>query len=260
VLVKINVNPMKSILLSLILISLFTGPMNGYGQISRQPGRIRNNIVHVNLTNPLIFGGRSWIIGYERNLNDKRTFSVNVGQFSLPKFVSINTDSITSLSKDSRSYGLSMSADYRFYLAMENRYRAPRGVYIGPYFSYNNFNRKADFHACTAAFTGDLSTEFTFRAATVGFQLGYQFVIRDRFTLDLILFGPGISSYKIKAGLSTSLSAEQEAELFGKINDFLKEKIPGYSMVIGSGSFETSGVNNTTSFGYRYVVTAGFRF
>lgn len=40
----------------------------------------------------------------------------------------------------------------------------------------------------------------------------------------MILFGPGISSYKVKAVLSTSLDSDQEAEVFKKINEVLKDK------------------------------------
>jgi hypothetical protein len=222
--------------------------------------KVKYNTLRLNITNPLIFGGKSWILGYERILGNHQSFSVNLGQFSLPPFTHINTDSIQSLSSGVKSRGYSISADYRFYLANENKYNAPHGLYIGPYFSFNHFDRKLSLNANTASFTGQLDADFTFRAATLGFQLGYQFIFWDKLTLDLILFGPGISSYKVKNELSTSLDPDQEEELFTKINNFLGEKIPGYDLVIKPGSFEKNGIRNTTSFGYRYVVMVGFRF
>jgi diaminopimelate decarboxylase len=105
-----------------------------------------------------------------------------------------------------------------------------------------------------------MDLEFTFHVLTVGFQLGYQFVFWNRVTLDMILFGPGISWYKFKADLSTNLDPDEESELFQKINDALEEKIPGYSLVIEPGSFEKNGSVNTTTLGYRYVVMVGIRF
>jgi hypothetical protein len=133
-------------------------------------------------------------------------------------------------------------------------------LYIGPYFAFNSFKRNFEFDVNTEAFTGQLNADFKFMVATGGFQLGYQFVFWDRVSLDMILFGPGVSFYKLKAGLSTSLDPDQEAELFKKINDKLSEKIPGYSLAINSGEFEKSGSVKTTSAGYRYIVMLGFRF
>src|SRR4249919_2991282 len=52
------------------------------------------NTIHFNLTNPLIFGGRSIIFGYERVLIKCRSFTINVGQTGFPSFNIINSDSI----------------------------------------------------------------------------------------------------------------------------------------------------------------------
>ena len=159
------------------------------------------------------------------------------------------------------SRGLSLSADYRFYLAKENKYNSPHGIYIGPYFALNQFKRTFDLEATTASSSSaHLNADFSLSVATLGFQLGYQFIFWDRVTLDMILFGPGISSYKAKVNLSTTLDPNQESEFFTKLNEKLQEKIPGYSLVIKPGSFEKSGSVNTTSFGYRYIVMVGFRF
>jgi len=90
--------------------------------------------------------------------------------------------------------------------------------------------------------------------------MGYQFIFWDRVSLDMMMFGPGISFYSLKANLSTSLDPERESELFKKINDKLAEKIPGYDKVISPGEFEKTGNFNTTNAGYRYIVMIGYRF
>ena len=221
----------------------------------------RKNSIKINLTNPMFFGENNYILGYERTIGKHQSFSVNVGTFTLGRLISFNTDSIKGLDQDIKSMGLSMSGDYRFYLAKENKYNSPHGLYIGPYFAVNNFTRAFDNEVTTSAGSkAELDVDFLFRVATVGFQLGYQFVWRNRISLDMVLFGPGISSYKFKAELSTSLDPSQEEEFFKKLNEKLQEKIPGYSLVIKPGSFEKSGSVNTTSIGYRYIVMLGFRF
>jgi hypothetical protein len=224
------------------------------------PKKILKNTVRVNLTNPMIFGDQSLIFGYERTIGNHQSFSINVGRFSLPKLISFNTDSIQDLQKSISSRGFSLSGDYRFYLPKLNKFNAPRGLYIGPYFSYNYFNRGFDLSVNTASFTGQMNLDLDFRVMTLGFQLGYQFVFWNRVTLDMILFGPGIAGYKLKADLSTSLDPDQEAELFQKINDKLQEKIPGYGLVIKPGEFTKNGSVRTTTLGYRYVVMLGVRF
>jgi hypothetical protein len=220
----------------------------------------RKNSVKLNITNPMIFGTNCYIFGYERTIGNHQSFSFNIGRFELPKFININTDSIQGLSKGITNKGISVSGDYRFYLAKENKYNSPHGVYIGPYFSYNYFNREIGLTYTHNGSQADLNLDFTFKTASLGVQLGYQFVFWNRVTLDMILIGPGIARYNLAADLSTSLDPNQESELFTKINEALQEKIPGYSLVLNSGSFEKSGSTRTTSFGFRYLIMVGLRF
>jgi len=244
-----------------VLISVVVLVQNAYCQDSIPAKKERKNTVMINLTSPMIFGSNNYVLGYERTIGKHQSFSVHLGTFSLGQAFNINTDSIKGLSQDVNSRGLSLSGDYRFYLAKENKYNSPHGIYIGPYFAINQFKRTFDIEAITPeSSTVKLNADFSLSVATLGFQLGYQFIFWDRVTLDMILFGPGISSYKAKVNLSTNLDPNQESEFFTKLNEKLQEKIPGYSLVIKPGSFEKSGSVNTTSFGYRYIVMLGFRF
>jgi hypothetical protein len=250
----------KALALIILQVTLLSASQMSYGQEEKPVKKDLKNSIKVNLTNPMIFGDKCYWIGYERTVGKHQSFSVNIGQFSLPRVFNINTDSVKALDKSTNSKGFHISGDYRFYLAKENKFNSPHGIYIGPYATYNYYSRTFNLSAETEAFTGDLNADFSFRVASVGFQLGYQFIFWRRVSLDLILFGPGIASYKVKASLDTTLDPDQEAELFKKINEKLQEKIPGYSLALNSGTFEKSGSTNTTSLGYRYVVILGIRF
>lgn len=241
-----------------VIIVLLAAPET-FGQFINPEKRLKNS-VKINLTNPMIFGTDCFMIGYERTIGDHQSFSVNIGRFSMPRIFNINTDSIKELSETVNSKGFHISGDYRFYLTKENKYSAPHGVYIGPYATYNSYSRDFMLTANTENFTGDLNADFSFSVASVGFQLGYQFVFWKRFSLDMVLFGPGMAAYKIKAELSTTLDPDQESELFQKINQALSEKIPGYDLVLNTGTFERTGSYNTTGAGFRYVVMLGIRF
>lgn len=246
-------------IINFLLISLLSVQQIN-GQDSVKVKKDFKNTVKFNLTNPMIFGDNCFMIGYERIIKNHQSFSVNIGRFSLPRAFNINTDSIKDLTKEINSKGFHASADYRFYLAKENKFNSPHGIYIGPYFTYNSYTRFFDLKASTDAFTGELNAELNFRASTIGFQLGYQFIFWNRVTLDMVLFGPGVGAYKVKASLDTNLDPDTESELFKKINEALQEKIPGYSLAINPGTFEKTGTYNTTGLGFRYIVMLGFRF
>jgi hypothetical protein len=235
-------------------------PIKGQEEKPEKEEKNLKNSVKINLTNPMIFGTNCYMIGYERTIGDHQSFTVNIGKFSLPRLISINTDSINDLTKSNKSRGFHLSGDYRFYLSKENKHNSPHGVYIGPYFTYNAYGRDFNFSYGNNQETPQITADFTFNIASVGFQMGYQFIFWNRVSLDMILFGPGIAAYKLKTNLDTNLDQEKEEELFQKINDAIKEKIPGYDLVLHPGSFEKTGSYKTTSLGFRYIVMLGIRF
>ncbi len=239
---------------------LFFSFQTVFSQESELKEKNFKNTIKVNLTNPMIFGDQCYTLGYERQIGNNQSFEVNIGRFSVGRILGISTDSIEAINTDIDSKGFHLSGEYRFYLSKENKYDAPRGVYLGPYATYNSFSRQLLHSATTESFTGEFTTDLTFRALNVGFQLGYQFVFWKRVSLDMVLLGPGVGFYKFKTELSTNLDAESEAALFEKINEALQEKIPGYSLAVNPGSFEKTGSYNTTGMGFRYVVMLGFRF
>lgn len=224
--------------------------------------RIRKNTIRVNVTNPVIFGDRSWILGYERTIGEHQSFSINGGLAKLPKFdlISIADDSIVQLYKDSRDKGFLLTGDYRFYLASENKYRAPRGLYVGPFISYTYMGRENTWNLNTETFQGEVNTDFSFHMTAVGAQLGYQFVIWKRVALDFVLLGPSVAWYSLNAKLDTTLEADDESELYAKIDEILSNRFPGYSFVLDDIDFKKTGSTDTQSFGFRYTIHLGYRF
>ena len=228
---------------------------------TKKESREFKNTVHINVTNPLIFGDRSIIFGYERITGKHQSFSVNVGLTDFPSLNIIDDDSLKAKTISGQS-GMHFSGDYRFYLSKENKYNAPRGIYLGPYFGYNKFEKDHVWTLKSAsggeAFNVESTT--TMSIATLGFQMGYQFVFWERVALDLVLLGPGVASYNLKAKLGTNLSEADRQKFFEKLNEALTEKFPGYGWTVDAGDFERKGSTNTTSLGYRYMVQIGFRF
>lgn len=221
--------------------------------------RQRKNTLRFNVTNPFIFGDKALIFGYERTIGNHQSISVNFGRAYYPQITSGPSDSIQ-LGRETKDNGINISFDYRFYLHKENKYPAPRGVYIGPYYSYNHFTRTNDWILNTADFKGDVKSNFAFDIHTVGFELGYQFVFWDRVSLDMILFGPGIASYKITTRFDTTLSSEDLDLLYSKVENYLETRFPGYEFIRPPGEQTYQGTMKTTGAGFRYMVMVGFRF
>ncbi len=223
--------------------------------------KILRNTVRYNLSNALLFGfDKFLVLGYERVIGKKQSFSINVGKASLPKLVSIVTDSF-SLQKDSKNSGFNLSVDYRFYLAKENKYAAPRGIYIGPYYAYNHFTRESEWSSNTnSTVNKQVTTNSKLDIHTFGFELGYQFVFWNRLSLDLILVGPGLGIYNYKATMEGNLDAEDQQQLREALHQLLTQKFPGMNFVFSDKQIDADGVMNTTTIGYRYLIQIGFRF
>lgn len=247
---------------SFLLILLCNQNVIGQTDSLSQKKRLKNTI-RVNITNPLLFGPKNTIVGYERVVNKHQTFSIDFGMNSLP----INSnqtyeyEGTTIYQTDSYDdNGIHLSFDYRFYFAKENKYLAPRGVYFGPYYSYNSFKRKTDWRLISNTFDGIAQTDLSLDFHTVGIQLGYQFVIYRRLAIDFILLGPGAAIYNFNAKTDTDLSAENKEQVLESINGILADKIPGYNYVIDAEDFSNTGSINVTSVGIRYMINVGFRF
>jgi hypothetical protein len=220
----------------------------------------RKNIVRLSLTQPLLFGTRNVVVGYERIVKPYQSFSINAGVTSLPKLVSVDLDSF-GITSDSYAYGFNVSADYRFYLQKENKFAAPRGIYIGPYAYYYEVNRENDWDFNTAGgVIKDVASSQKLSIYGAGFQLGYQFVFWKRLALDLVLVGPGLSRYSFEAKVDGDLSLDEKTELAEALRALIEEKYPGIDFVWGDKEVNANGRVNTTSFGYRYLIHVGFLF
>jgi hypothetical protein len=229
----------------------------GYGQ--KDSTRVLKNTIRFNITNPMLFGDDFALLGYERVITKHQTASISIGKIGFPSFIGSNFDSL-SVNGQENSKGFNVSVDYRFYLKKENKYGAPRGIYLGPYYAYNNFKRDLTWDMSKLGYSGDVGTSINFTANLVGVQMGYQFVLWNRVSIDMILMGPGAWFFKLKTDFNTTLSAEDEALLLEKLNGIIQDKFPGSDLVIQGGGFEAKKTTSTSSVGFRYMINLGFRF
>jgi hypothetical protein len=225
-----------------------------------QKDTVRNfkNTIRYNLSNPVLFAYKFNVIGYERVIKDYQTASINIGRTGFPKFAYFSDTLGLEEYQDDKGFNLSL--DYRFYLQKENIHKAPRGVYIGPYYSYNYFSREMTWNLNTTSFDGDVKSGFDVNAHFLGFQLGYQFIFWNRLALDMVLMGPGWWHFNMKGHFDSGLTAEEEEMLIDKLNEMLDDKFPGNELLIGGDGFDLSKSSTTDVAGFRYMINLGFRF
>jgi hypothetical protein len=241
----------------LILTALFT-ITGAAGLAQKDTTKYFKNIVKFNITNPMLFSPKFNVIGYERVVNKHQTFSLSAGRFALPTLSFFSEE--LELEDQYNDKGFNFSVDYRFYLRKENKYAAPRGVYIGPYYAFNKFSRDLLWDVNTESLDGQVTTGFDLTVNLVGAQMGYQFVLWDRFSIDMILMGPGLWFFNLKTNFETTLDPEDEQLLLDTLNEILKEKFPGSDYVFTGGNVEAKKTTNTSTMGLRYMINIGFRF
>jgi hypothetical protein len=218
------------------------------------------NIIRYNLSGGLLFGASHYVVfGYERLLSPRQSISINFGRASLPKLVSISTDTFE-VQKDQKRSGYNFSVDYRFYLASENKHKAPHGLYIGPYYSYNKFTNEAQWTHTNSTTSNKVVSNTKFTIHTVGFELGYQFIFWKRLALDLVLAGPGLGFYNYKATFDSNIPPATKEQLQKALKQLLTQKFPGMNYVFSDKTLDANGVMKTNTIGYRYIIHLGFNF
>lgn len=218
----------------------------------------KRNVIKWNMTPFLLWSKKNINISYERVLKPNRTFSVNAGYFELPSTGIYDSLNIT---RTNQKGGFSISGDYRFYFKKRNKNHAPDGLYWGPYgsFHYTQFGNEITIFDNDLA-QGTLTTDANIAILGVGVELGYQFVIKERLTIDVIFMGPSLSVYSGKITLGGNLDIDEDSEYLKAIRDMLLAKFPFLPDLVAEGEFKQSGFNTNLGFGMRYMVQIGYRF
>ena len=93
----------------------------------------------------------------------------------------------------------------------------------------------------------------------VGFQLGYQFMFNNRWTIDLVLIGPAISNYRYNLKLGGNYTFDKE-DIQNEIILALIEKFPLLEDVIDDKEVSGNGKLDAWAYGYRYQLLIGYHF
>ncbi|HTE31931.1 MAG TPA: DUF3575 domain-containing protein [Chryseolinea sp.] len=244
---------MKQVIILLCVLSGFTVL---HAQDSLRLSQQRKNTIKLDITSHYLYRN-ALIVAYERITKPNQSFVVTAGYQEFPRSSSLG-DGIV-VKDDRKRNGYKFGGEYRFYLKKENKYLAPRGVYIGPYFTFLGFNneRTITFDNDGTSAQADLDAKFSI--VNIGFQLGYQFVIKNRWTIDLVFAGPSISHYRYNLDLTSSANIDKE-DIKNEVILDLIDRFPLLEDLIDDKEVSGRGKLDTWSFGYRYQLQVGYHF
>jgi hypothetical protein len=161
---------------------------------------------------------------YERMINAKNSFTLGIGlanQQSLLGKYGIDSNSDIQKAELGTSH---IRVAFRHYGG--GKRNLPRGFYIEPYVKYQNITGKASISGTVdqnQPYQGNLDINLT--TMNFGFQLGAQFLIAKRVTLDFYFFGleAGVMSGNVTA---TSDQLSQVDNLKSKVEDAISNLPP----------------------------------
>lgn len=222
----------------------------------------RNNI-KLSLT-PWVIYSNVLVFSYERSIAKNRTFSITAGLLKIPTLKEASGSTIQDLG-DVSKFGFTVGGDYRFYLNAENKYPAPHGIYIGPYLNYYHFkNQLNKSYQDSLGNTPYAGIESVVQVFNIGVQVGYQFVVSNRFTIDCTLVAPSLARYSANFKLTGAIDSDHAILITEDMINSLKEHFPLLGNLVENKEVHVDGQyssrNSSWGGGFKYTILIGYRF
>lgn len=218
------------------------------------PGR--RNTIKVEFTSFALYR-QPIVLSYERVVKRNQSMVFTAGLQKFPAVLNLGQGIF--VSRDISASGHKLGFEYRFYLKKENKYAAPRGVYIGPYISYLGFSNQRDLTVDLNGTPESATLKTKFSIINPGVQLGYQFVLNNRWAIDLIFIGPSVSNYRGKMTLEGNFTFDPE-NVQNEILQNMIDRFPALEDLLTDGTVDREGTINTWSYGFRYQIHVGYHF
>lgn len=242
----------------IFIVALF---MSTVMTVQAQQGEVplRRNTVKVDLTSYWLYRD-ALVFTYERVVKNRpnQTWSITAGLQQFPALLGTLSDTVL-IKRQNKSTGYKVGGEYRFYLKKENKYEAPHGVYIGPYFSLHDYMNRREIEVNNNGNVQNGNLETNLNIFNIGVQLGYQFVLNNRWTIDMVFIGPSISNYRFKANVDGNFTFDPD-NITNEVLLDLMDKYPGFKDLLTEGEFVSNGKANKWAYGYRYQLQIGYHF
>lgn len=251
----------KRALALLFLIFLFIFPAIGQKAETVRiiPEPEYRNVIKFNPTPMVLWNKKNVTFSYERVLNPKQSFTVGLGYLVFNNLLEDTLLGIFNI-ETREKYGLNFSFEYRFYMTNRNSRPIPDGLYLAPYFSTYLYHFANDLNNLNSPDDDFLVLSGGFYVINIGGEIGYQFVLWKRMTIDLVLLGPSLSYYGGKVNVKGEVDVGYLEEINKELYDKIIEKYPQADGVLIDETFKKHGRIDFASFGFRYLFQIGFVF
>ncbi len=220
-----------------------------------------NWVLRYNITPRVLYGSGNFEFGVERRIADYQTVSLNIGSRKFPSIINLPSNDL-GIGNETNNSGFSLAADYRRYMKSENRHFAPRGVYWGPYVAYYQFNFANELSIPDSLIIAGSKAELdaSLQVVNFGIELGYQFLIKDRLTVDLTFIGPGYGFYRGELDLVGDAELDPDNEYLQDVAEVLINRFPAVEEFFDEKSYSVDSGFRTWTVGMRYVIQIGYHF
>ncbi|MEK6782442.1 MAG: hypothetical protein AABY93_12100 [Bacteroidota bacterium] len=218
---------------------------------------LRKNTIKLDITSYWLYRN-AVVFAYERIIKNKpyQTWGITAGFQQFPTLGTLDNINVT---RETAATGLKLGGEYRFYLQKENKYGAPRGVYLGPYTSFHNYSNDRSIAVNNNGVLEYAELNTDLNILNIGVQLGYQFVLNNRWTIDLVFIGPSVSNYSFKSSLAGNFTFDP-ADITNEVVLALIDRFPAFEELINEGELSSKGKVSTWAYGYRYQFQVGYHF
>ncbi len=249
---------MENVLKVICVIILILSNHNASAQNNKDSLGRRNTIKYHVISTALYID--SYVLSYERIVKPNQSFAIMAGFLQFP--LSANLGSIINVTSDDSKNGQMLGGEYRFYLKKENKYPAPHGVFIGPYANLYRFDNDRTLRITppdgSPPTQGVLASNIS--VFNIGFQMGYQFVLNNRWTIDMVFIGPSLSQYRLKANLDGDFDPEEGDLIKKELLLGLLDRFPLLKELLDDKEIDLSGSTSRWAPGFRYQLNFGYRF
>ncbi len=194
---------------------------------------------------------------YERKLNTHWTVLTGAGYRwggSVPKVFGLG-DVIVS-SETNGITGFSFTPEVRYYFNFCECGGSPSGFYTGLYGRYTKYYGNLTFNLWNGSEYYEAIVSSNLREIGAGIQLGYQFVFKQRWTVDIMFAGPRLSTYKLKG----DIDSEDLEDVVSKIEEEINKRREWLGMDPITIEPSTELEANFGFKNFRYAIGIGFLF
>jgi hypothetical protein len=250
---------MKALMKTLICVGVLFISLSMPVQAQKGDTSLRKNVIKLDITSYWLYRN-ALMLSYERVVKNRpnQTWGITAGLQEFPSLGTLGWDSVR-IKKDFQASGFKLGGEYRFYLKKENKFAAPRGVYLGPYTTFHNYSNGRSIEVNNNGTLEQADLKSDLNIFNVGVQLGYQFVLNNRWTIDFVFIGPSVSNYSFKTKFDGNFTFDPD-QITNEVVLALIDKFPAFEQLINEGDFASSGKINTWAYGYRYQFQIGYHF